>query len=94
MEQNDVALGSYKTGYDQMTEKFRLMDDDFMTLVFGGNIEATQFLLRIILEDPDLTVISTTGLFEIKNPNGRSVCLNIHAIDSDGQNFDVDCSTC
>ncbi|MCD7736995.1 MAG: Rpn family recombination-promoting nuclease/putative transposase, partial [Lachnospiraceae bacterium] len=75
---------------DQMMQKFRLMDDDFMSLVFGGNIEATQLLLNIILEDPDLRVTETTGQFEIKNPNGRSVRLDIHAINSKGEHFDVE----
>ncbi|MCD7733364.1 MAG: PD-(D/E)XK nuclease family transposase [Oscillospiraceae bacterium] len=80
----------YSGKYDSMTDRFRLMDDDFMTLVFGGNIEATQLLLRIILDDPKITVIETIGQFEIKNQNGRSVRLDIHAVDANGQHFDVE----
>ncbi len=71
-------------------DKFCLMDDDFMTLVFGGNIETTQLLLRIILSDLNITVIETVGQYEIKNPNGRSARLDIHAVDANGQHFDVE----
>ncbi|MCD7847566.1 MAG: PD-(D/E)XK nuclease family transposase [Oscillospiraceae bacterium] len=80
----------YRKKYEEITSKFRLMDDDFMTLVFGGNIETTQLLLRIILDDSDIAVIETVGQYEIKNPNGRSVRLDIHAVDANGQHFDVE----
>ncbi len=89
-EQGEAILTKQNDGYNQMMDMFRLMDDDFMALVFGGNIEATQFLLRIILEDPGLSVIETIGQFEIKSPNGRSIRLDIHAVDGKGQNFDVE----
>ncbi|MCD7955295.1 MAG: PD-(D/E)XK nuclease family transposase [Lachnospiraceae bacterium] len=90
MEQNEKEQSQANSGYNQLTRNFRLMDDDFMTLVFGGNIEATQLLLRIILDDSELVVTETTGQFEIKNSNGRSVRLDIHAVDSKGENFDVE----
>ncbi|MCC8130196.1 MAG: PD-(D/E)XK nuclease family transposase [Oscillospiraceae bacterium] len=81
---------SYRERYLQILSEFCLMDDSYMTLFFGGNIETTQLLLRIILEDPGITVIETVGQFEIKNPNGRSVRLDIHAVDANGQHFDVE----
>ncbi|MCD8019783.1 MAG: Rpn family recombination-promoting nuclease/putative transposase [Clostridiales bacterium] len=90
MRQNEKKQSQKKSGYNQLTRNFRLIDDDFMTLVFGGNIEATQLLLRIILDDPELIVTETTGQLEIKNPNGRSVRLDIHAVNSKGENFDVE----
>lgn len=34
------------SGYNQLTRNFRLLDDDFMTLVFGGNVEATHKFSR------------------------------------------------
>lgn len=81
---------SNETGQNQLMKNFRLLDDDFMTLVFGGNIESTQLLLNIILEDPNLTVTETTGQIEIKNPNGRSIRIDIHAVDGNGRNFGVE----
>lgn len=87
MGQDEKEQSQANSGYSQLTRNFRLIDDDFMTLVFGGNIEGTQLLLRIILDDPELIVTETTGQFEIKNPNGRSVRLDIHAVDSNGENL-------
>lgn len=46
---------------------FSLFDDDFMSIVFDGNIEATEFLLNIILERDDLEVIEVVGQREYKN---------------------------
>ncbi|MCD7846519.1 MAG: PD-(D/E)XK nuclease family transposase [Oscillospiraceae bacterium] len=81
---------SYRERYLQIIKEFCLMDDSFMTLFFGGDIETTQLLLRITLEDPGITVIETVGQYEIKNPNGRSARLDIHAVDANGQHFDVE----
>ncbi|MCD7847841.1 MAG: PD-(D/E)XK nuclease family transposase [Oscillospiraceae bacterium] len=89
MNQEEVKK-SYRERYLQILSEFCLMDDSFMTLFFGGNIETTQFILRIILEDPGITVIETVGQYEIKNPNGRSARLDIHAVDANGQHFDVE----
>ena len=36
--------------------KFRLMDDDFMSVVFNNNIEATQLVVDIILKDKNIKV--------------------------------------
>jgi len=81
---------SYRERYLQIIKEFCLMDDSFMTLFFGGDIETTQLLLRIILEDSEITVTETVGQYEIKNPNGRSARLDIHAVDANGQHFDVE----
>ncbi|MCD8099236.1 MAG: PD-(D/E)XK nuclease family transposase [Oscillospiraceae bacterium] len=90
MGQSERAETQTSSEYIQLTKNFRLLDNDFMTLVFGGDIETTQLLLRIILNDAELIVTETTGQFEIKNSNGRSVRLDIHAVDSKGENFDVE----
>ena len=39
-------------------KNFRLLDDDFMTKCFENNIEATELVLRIILNNPDIRVKS------------------------------------
>ncbi|MBQ3801874.1 MAG: hypothetical protein II837_16460 [Treponema sp.] len=41
--------------------KFRLFDDDFMSKVFEDDIEATEFLLRTILQRDDLEVTESKG---------------------------------
>ena len=37
-------------------KKFTLMDDTFMTQVLSGNIEATELILKVILQRDDLKV--------------------------------------
>ncbi|MCD8015764.1 MAG: PD-(D/E)XK nuclease family transposase [Lachnospiraceae bacterium] len=74
----------------QRLRGLRLMDDDFLGVVFDGNIEATELLLNIILGRKDMVVTQVVGQREIKNPNGRSVRLDIHAVDSESKQYDVE----
>ena len=60
-------------------QAFRLMDDDFMSVVFDGDNEATEFLLRILLDRNDLRVKSVMTQKEKRNLFGRSVKLDILA---------------
>ena len=48
-------------------KNFRLLDDEFMSKVFDGEIEATELILRIILEDENIRVQEVTAQYEIKN---------------------------
>ena len=58
-------------------QSLRLMDDDFMTIVFSGDNKLTEFLLRILLDRTDLTVKSCLTQKEKHNIFGRSVRLDI-----------------
>ena len=71
-------------------EKFRLLDDDFMSKVFEDDIEATEFLLRIILQRDDLEVLESKGQVSIKNLLGRSVRLDIKARDKSGKLYNIE----
>ena len=68
----------------------RLIDDDFMTAVFGGNNELTEFLLKILLSRDDIRVKSCMTQKEIRNLFGRSVRLDIVAEDAEGKMFNVE----
>lgn len=72
--------------------KLRLMDDDFMTLVFDGDTEATALLLNLILERDDLTVTEVVAQREYKSPapHGRSIRLDIYAKDRTGKVYDIE----
>lgn len=72
--------------------RLRLMDDDFMTLVFDGAIEATELLLNIILERSDMEVLEVAAQREYKNPNpnGRSIKLDVYAKDRTGKVYDIE----
>lgn len=76
----------------QILEGFRLLDDDFMTMVFQENKEATELLLNILLKRGDIEVMEVITQKEEKNPiiGGRSIVLDIFAKDSEGKNYDVE----
>lgn len=70
--------------------KFTLMDDTFMTQVFAGDSDCTQELLRIILRRNDLQVTQSTTQLTIGNLFGRSVRLDIYAVDASGRQYDIE----
>lgn len=76
----------------KMLENFRLLDDDFMTIVFDRNIQATELLLKIILERTDLKVLEVTAQREYKSPitDGRSIELDIYAENKEGKIYDIE----
>ncbi len=76
----------------QAISKLRLLDDDLMKLVFDKNIEATEFLLNIILQREDLKVLEVVAEREYKNAmaQGRSIIIDIYAVDSEGKVYDIE----
>jgi len=68
----------------------RLMDDEFMSVVFDGDKELTGLVLRIILNRDDLTVKKTMTQSEKRNLYGRSVKLDILAEDTNGKLYDIE----
>ena len=67
-----------------------LMDDIYMTLYFADNIPCTELILRIIMEKPDLMVKSVQVQRVLKNPQGRSVRLDVTAVDGEGVEYDIE----
>ena len=68
----------------------RLIDDELMTLVFSGNKEATEFLLKILLNREDLKVKRSMTQMEKHNLFGRSVKLDIVAEDVYRQEYNIE----
>lgn len=77
---------------EQIVDEMTLFDDDLMAMVFNKNIPAAELLLRIILQDERIKVVRVAGQKEIRNAiiGGRSVRLDIEAIDRNGIHFDVE----
>lgn len=71
-------------------QSLRLMDDDFMTIVFSGDNKLTEFLLRILLDRTDLTVKQSMTQKEKHNIFGRSVRLDILAVDTEGRQYNIE----
>ena len=69
--------------------RFRLMDDTFFSVVLQKP-ECTEFILRLILKRPDLTVQKVTTQKEMKNLRGRSLCLDVLAVDKEGKPYNIE----
>lgn len=73
----------------QRLRGFRLLDDDFMSKVFEDK-DCVEFLLQIILKRDDLKVTSVSSQYVIKNLQGRSVRLDILAVDRQNQVYNIE----
>jgi hypothetical protein len=77
----------------ELLERLRsvsLFDDDFMTKCFEDNVECTELILHIVLGKPDLSVVKVNTQYGIKNLQGRSGRLDIHATDSKGKKYNIE----
>lgn len=68
----------------------RYMDDDFMTVCLADNFEGVELILQIVLGRTDIKVTSVRTQELMKNLQGRSAVLDVHAVDSTGKEFDVE----
>ncbi len=75
----------------KIIDDLTLFDDDLMSLIFNQNIPATELILKIIL-GRDIRVITVKTQEEMRSPmvGGRDITLDIHAIDENGEEIDVE----
>lgn len=73
----------------QRIRNFRLMDDDFMSKVFEDP-SCAQLLLQIVLERRDLRVRNVQSQYDLKNLQGRSVRLDILAVDQANRAYNIE----
>ena len=85
---NQTELRRKYRYYDQI-QQFRLIDDTFMSVVFQ-DVDCTQFLVRTLLQDDDLTVTKVETQNSLKNLRGRSVRLDITAHDATGRIYNIE----
>lgn len=71
-------------------KSLRYMDDDFLTVCLADNYEGVELILRIILGRKDITIKSVRTQEPLKNLQGRSAILDVHAVDSTKKEFDVE----
>lgn len=71
-------------------KSLRYMDDDFMTVCLADNFEGVKLILRIVLGRKDIKIKSVRIQESLKNLQGRSAILDVHAIDSTDKEFDVE----
>ena len=71
-------------------QQLRLMDDDFFNKCMEGSTECVELILHIIMDRTDLKVISAQTQHSIKNLQGRSVRLDVLAVDDNGRQINIE----
>ena len=71
-------------------ERFRLMDDTFMSKCLENAPECIELILQIILDKKDLKVVKSQTEYPIKNLQGRGVRFDVFARDSKGKEYDIE----
>ena len=92
MAENDAKEIDFARKHEEDLQRLRglrLLDDDFMQKVFEDKA-CTEFLLQIILNRADLKVLHVNGQQDIKNLQGRSVSLDILAVDTDNKVYNIE----
>ena len=74
--------------YLEKIKRFCLMDDTFMSKVFEDKACA-ELLLKIILQK-ELTVKEVISQYTVKNLQGRSIRLDIFAVDKDNKYYNIE----
>ena len=86
-------MGTIEQTHQQDLERLkslRYIDDDFMTVCLADNYEGVELILRIILGREDITIKTVRAQEQLKNLQGRSAILDVHAVDSTKKEFDVE----
>ena len=69
----------------------RPIDDEFMRVLFKGQLELAQEVLRIITGIEDLVLLREETQRDLKRLEGaRSVCLDVYGTDSEGTLYDLE----
>ncbi len=71
-------------------KSLRYMDDDFMTVCLADNFEGVELILRIVLGREDIKIKLVRTQEPLKNLQGRSAILDVHAVDSTKKEFDIE----
>jgi len=79
-----------KPEYLAEIERFRLMDDDFMSKCLEHAPECIELILQIILRKKDLKVVKSQTEYPIKSLQGRGVRFDVFARDSKGREYDIE----
>ena len=88
-----IFLNTTEQTHQQDLERLkslRYMDDDFMSVCLADNFEGVELILRIVLGREDIKVKSVRTQEPLKNLQGRSAVLDVHAVDDADKEFDVE----
>ena len=91
MEQDKQAINEkFRQKCLARLKTLRLIDDDFFAVCFANDVECTEFILRILLDQPDLCVAKVKTQYSVDNLKGHSVVLDVFATDSRGHCYDIE----
>ena len=76
--------------YLETIKKFRLIDDTFFSACFDNNETDVEYILRIILEKPNLRVLKVQTQKSVENMYGRSVRFDVFATDDSGKLYNIE----
>ena len=76
--------------YYQFVQWLRLLDDNFMVMVFDDQTELVQLVVKTILKRNNIMIKRVTIQHERKGVCGRSVRLDISARDTKGTWYDIE----
>ena len=76
--------------YLETIKKFRLIDDTFFSACFDNNEEDVEYILRIILDKPNLKVLKVQTQKSVENMYGRSVRFDVFATDDKGKLYNIE----
>ena len=76
--------------YLETIKKFRLIDDTFFRACFDNNETDVEYILRIILEKPNLRVLKVQTQESVENMYGRSVRFDVFATDDSGKLYNIE----
>ena len=76
--------------YKKSIQEFCLMDDTFMAVVFGNELQLSEILLHTIMGNDKIRVITSTGQYAIKSLQAHSSTLDIFCQDELGRYFNVE----
>jgi len=76
--------------YLEALKKLRLIDDAFFSAFFDDNAEDVEYILRIILDKPDLKVLKVQTQKSVENIYGRSVRFDVFATDDKNKLYNIE----
>ena len=76
--------------YVEVLKALRLIDDVLFAACFDDNPEDVQYILRIILDKPDLRVLKVQTQKSVENLYGRSVRFDVFATDDIGKLYNIE----
>ena len=74
----------------EIIKNFRLLDDDFLTKCFEGEVGCIELVLQIVLNKQDLQVTDVHTQVFVENLVNRSVRLDVLATDSKGIKYNIE----